>query len=103
MMSKELGNEFSVVSTNNQSEVLLPNSPIYTGKFGYVRFAQFGPICTTVQLYNGTIVPFLLKVTVLDGCILHFLNCRNGSKSRKACHIKFHSKRSGMRDCNLLL
>ena len=56
MMSKELGNEFSVVSTNNQSEVLLPNSPIYTGKFGYVRFAQFGPICTTVQLYNCTIV-----------------------------------------------
>ena len=80
-----------------------PTPPYVQVSLDMTRFAQFGPICTTVQLYNGTIVPFLLKVTVLDGCILHFLNCRNGSKSRKACHIKFHSKRSGMRDCNLLL
>ena len=29
----------------------------------------------------------LLKVTLLDGCFLRFLNCTNGTKLRTALHI----------------
>ena len=29
----------------------------------------------------------LLNVTLLDGCFSRFLNCTNGTKSRKASHI----------------
>ena len=30
----------------------------------------------------------VIKVTLLHGCFSHFLNCANGTKSRKASHIK---------------
>ena len=30
----------------------------------------------------------VIKVTLLHGCFSHFLNCGNGTKSRKASHIK---------------
>ena len=34
----------------------------------------------------------LLKVTLLHGCFSRYLNCTNGTKSRKASHIfKMHS------------
>ena len=28
-----------------------------------------------------------LKVTLFHGCFLHFLNCTNGTKLRKACKL----------------
>ena len=31
----------------------------------------------------------LLKVTLLQGYFLHFLNCTNGTKSRNTSHISF--------------
>ena len=36
-----------------------------------------------VKLQKAT----LLKVTLLRGCFLHFLNCTNGTKSRNAPHM----------------
>ena len=30
-----------------------------------------------------------LKVTLLHGCFSHFLNCTNGTKSRKASHLLY--------------
>ena len=36
----------------------------------------------------------LLKVTLLHGCFSRFLNCANGTKSRKTSHIEFPEKLS---------
>ena len=44
-------------------------------------FARFGTICTRLQPAT------LLKVTLLHGCLSHFLNCATGTKSRKAPYI----------------
>ena len=35
----------------------------------------------------------LLKVTLLHGCFLRFSNCTNGTKSRKASHMKDGKKK----------
>ena len=43
------------------------------------------------QLLGGMLPATLLKVTLLLGCFSRFLNCTNGTKSRKAPHIlKIH-------------
>ena len=43
---------------------------------------------TYVGLQAEPIFPVtLLKVTLLHGCFLRFLNCTNGAKSRNASHI----------------
>ena len=35
----------------------------------------------------------LLKVTLLHGCFSRFLNCTNGTKSRKASQISYDKKK----------
>ena len=40
-----------------------------------------------VKNTHGEVLPLLLKATLLHGCFSRFLDCTNGTKSRKASHI----------------
>ena len=62
---------------------------------------RFGTFCTILKTWKTLMEEcyfylscrlqpaFLLKVTLLHGCFSRFLNCTNGTKSRKASHIMF--------------
>ena len=99
-MSKEVGKDISIVSRNSQSEVLLPSPPKCKGSFIYDTLRA---ICyhlqssKNVKNTHGRVLGLepLIKVRLLHGCFSRFSNCANNTKSRKACRIKFHSKRSG--------
>ena len=57
-------------------------------------FAPFAAICTVQKTWKASLFQpaTLIKVTLLDGCFSRFLNCTNGTKSRKASYIilSFH-------------
>ena len=62
-------------------------------------FARFGTICTILKSWKTPIekcyiqqscrflLVTLLKITLVHGCFLRFLNCTNGTKSCKASHM----------------
>ena len=43
-------------------------------------------------IYNRLQLATLLKLTLLHGCFLRFLNCTNGTKSRNALHFTNKTK-----------
>ena len=63
---------------------------IYHVKYKYFVDNSLIPICSANQwtgLYIIRNLATLLKVTLLHGCISHFLNCTNDTKLRKASQI----------------
>ena len=48
-----------------------------------VPFVQF----FKTEKRQGGVLVLVIKVTLLHGCLLRFLNCTNTTKSRKASHM----------------
>ena len=109
MISKEVGNDVSVVSRNNQSKVSLPTPPKRTSSFIHDTLCAIWCHLYNFKKVKSThwgvllVVKFQAEVKFLHGCFSRFLNCTNDNKSRKACRIKFHSKKCRVGESNLLL
>ena len=52
----------------------------------FIKLQAFSP-GTLLKRDSNTEPAILLKVALLNGCFSSFLNCTNGTKSRKALHI----------------
>ena len=103
MYQKKKKDSQNWILSENRLEALTEKSKkIYGALRDSVPSAQFKKRKTRVLL--------LLKVIFIHGCFSSFLNCTNGTKSRKAPHISFEKnkfqgklvRRKSLRQKNLI-